>query len=53
MANKGKKGSVIWLLCTEDPEDDSKVQCNHCGIVLKKRVEHAEEITTLRIYKDT
>ena len=33
---KGKKGSAIWLLCTEDPEDESKVQCNHCGIVLNK-----------------
>ena len=36
MANKRKKGSAIWLLCTEDPEDESKVQCNICGIVLNK-----------------
>ena len=36
MANKRKKGSAIWLLCTEDPEDESQVQCNVCSIVLKK-----------------
>ena len=34
---KRNKVSVIWELCTEDPEDESQVKCNLCGIIKKKR----------------